>query len=611
MANSTRTVLVNPPWYCFQNQPASYLPLGIAYIAGVLTAAGHEVQIVNGEQLLAPLTIDPSIQRPGIVVSSIERYESFHDPNSFVWKILAKEILASAPRIVGFSMWTASYQSVINTAMVLKELDPNIITVVGGIHPTIDPLSVINHPVVDFVICGEGEQAAPKLWELISTDANFQRESTKIEGVWTKLNGEVWNGGKSSLIDRIDDIPFPNYEVVKDLSVQSIAGIITSRGCPFGCSFCASEAMWTKRVRYREIGECIRELAYYRSKFDLRKFRVNDDTFCLNRDRVKEFCDQLVALFGHTWEFMVDANVNSLDSETVSFLKMAGCTQINFGIESVAPRIRQLFINKKVDLDHAKKMVEEMYRVGIISSVYFMTGFPGETEAELEATILFMEELGATNNIWSIVSPYPGTSMYEYCIANGYLRKVSELHLMHHSLATNMAAIDPKRYGALIRLIEGGVGSLLNRGHFRLEHVVDRINTDTVATIPWSTLNKVKPLTDNSCGCVDELVLRDDGEVAASGWAYNPLLFKPAECVVIFVEGRSVGITKVRYERPDVANALGDKRLQRTGWKVIMAVGNAKIAPSSFNFVAVSDNLPVGFLENRFNQTHCGRDVGL
>lgn len=594
---SCTTVLVNPAWFCLQNQIAPYLPLGIAYIAGALTAAGHDVKILNGEKLLAPFTVDPSIPSPGIVVPSIDRYVSFHDPSSFIWSILAKEILALDPRVVGFSMWTASYQSVINTAKALKDLNPGVMIVVGGIHPTIDPLSVIKNQAVDFVICGEGEHAACRLWDLITKDNDSRLESTKIPGVWTRLNGQVWNGGKTPLIESIDDIPFPNYEVAKDLSVQSIAGIITSRGCPFGCSFCASEAMWTKRVRYRAVQECLTELAYYRSKFNLENFRINDDTFCLNRARVKEFCDQLVARFGRTWEFMVDANINSLDTETLSILKNAGCMQINFGIESVAPRIRQLFINKKVDLDHAKKMVEEMYRVGLMSSVYFMTGFPGETEEELKSTISFMEELGAANNIWSIVSPYPGTDLYEYCLAKGYLRNVDQLHLMHHSLATSMAEIELHEYRVLIEIIEERVGLLMNRGRQKLEKVIDRIDQTTTAT--WPTLNQMKLITSKLCGHVDEIGLRDSNELGFSGWAYNPLLFKPADYVAIFLDERAVGIIKVRYERPDVANALGNTRLQRTGWRTIMPVGNARIAPSRFKFVAVSDNVPVGFLENK------------
>lgn len=611
MSTSSRTLLVNPPWYCLQNQRASFIPLGIAYIAGVLKAAGHDVQILDGEQLLGRLTLDPSIPPPGIVVSSIDRYLSFHDPDSGVWEVLAREILTLAPRIVGFSMWTASFQSVINAATHLKKLDPSIIIVVGGIHATIDPMSVIKHSVVDFVVCGEGEQASLKLWDLMSGgEANIRLESTKIEGVWTRLNGNVWNGGKTPLKDDIDDIPFPNYEVVRDLSVQSIAGIITARGCPFGCSFCASQALWTKRVRYRAIAECIRELAYYRSRFDLRKFRINDDTFCLNKDRVKEFCAQLTQL-GDTWEFMVDANVNNLDRETISILRRAGCTQINFGIESVAPRIRELFINKRVNLDHAIAMVDEMYRVGIISSVYFMTGFPGETVEELEATISFMEKLRAANNIWSIVSPYPGTALYEYCTANGYLRQLPELHLMHHSLATSMAAIGPKIYGSIIGRIENIVESLSSSGRRRLEHVVDRIDTEQVGTHPWAALDTLEVLTSDHCGCVDELVLTEAGDIAASGWAHNPLLKKPADHVVVLVDGKAFGFNRVCYERPDVADALGNQRLLRTGWRVIIPAEAGGIDPSLLAFVAVSNNLPVGFLENRFNQPHCGRDVGL
>jgi len=600
MSESTKTVLVNPAWHCLQNHRASFIPLGLAYIAGTLTSAGHEVQIVDGDRLLARHTIDPSIPQPGILVSSMERYLAFHDAEAPIWHILAREILALNPDIVGFSIWTASFQSVMNTAKALKQLRPALTIVAGGIHPTIDPLSVIQNPCIDFAICGEGEQAARQLWDILARSASPFVESAGIPGVWTRVNGRIRNGGKTSLMECIDDLPFPNYETVKDFSVHNIAGIITSRGCPFGCSFCASEAIWTRKVRYRDIDACLQELEHYRARFDLRSFRINDDTFCLQKARVRDFCTKLVERFGNTWDFMVDANVDSLDREKILLLQRAGCRQINFGIESVAPRIRKLFVNKRVNLEHARAMVDEMYAAGIMSGAYFMTGFPGETVEELEDTAAFMETLTATHNIWSIVSPYPGTPLHAYCLYHGYGREISPLHLMHHSLETNMAAIEPARYREILERIEERVESLSNYSRLKMK-LVDMVDPEDIAAEYLPALEQASIQTGRHCGYVDELV-PTIGEWSASGWAYDPATLEPADKVIVYRNGRPYGSVRVHFERPDVAKALGRERLERSGWRAIIPAAFPDMKREKLDFVASCNRQLVGYLNNAFKQ---------
>jgi anaerobic magnesium-protoporphyrin IX monomethyl ester cyclase len=598
MPESTKTVLVNPAWHCLQNHRTFYMPLGLAYVAGTLTSEGHEVEIVDGDQVLAGQTIDSSIPAPGILVSSIDRYVNFHDPGSPIYETLAKAILAGNPRIVGFTVWTASFQSVINTANVLKRLRPDLIIVAGGIHATIDPAGIMEQPSIDFVICGEGETAAKELWALFASSPDPFAESKRIPGVWTRINGCVWDGGKTPLIDRIDDLPFPNYDGVRNFSLHNIAGIITSRGCPFGCSFCASESIWTRKVRYRGIDACLDELAYYRDRFDLRSFRINDDTFCLKKARVQEFCSKLVERFGNTWEFMVDANADSLDPEKIRLLKQAGCRQVNFGIESVAPRIQKLFVNKKVNRQHAKEMVEAMYAAGITSGAYFMTGFPGETEEELETTVTFMEELTATENIWSIVSPYPGTPLHRYSMQNGYLPQASGLHLMHHSLSTNMAAIEPARYTQILERIEQRVASLANYSRLKMK-LVDLLDCSDGAAGQPLDLSSVP--NGKHCGYVDELVSTVN-EWSASGWAYYPAKLAPADKVLVLHNGIPLGSVPVHFERSDVARALGSELLERSGWRAIIPAVSPGMRSEELDFVAISDRQVLGYLNNAFKQ---------
>jgi anaerobic magnesium-protoporphyrin IX monomethyl ester cyclase len=447
-----KTLLINPPWYCFQNRESHYVPVGLAYIAGALMASGHAVKILNGEELLIPHTLDPKIKVPPAFFHATERYIQYHNLAQPVWQVLGQAIAAESPDVVGVTMWSGAYQSAMNTCQVVKAYLPDAITVVGGIHPTLDPLSVIGQPHVDFVVCGEGEEVAVALWELFERDGDVHSQTVQIQGVWTRVDDDIHRGGKARRIENLDEIPFPNYETVSGNSSVGVLGLTTARGCVGKCLYCASKEMWGTKVRFRSVASCMDELAYYRSRFGLRWFRVNDDSFCMSKKRALAFCDQLVDRFGHTWGFDLDTRVDTLDTEIVDRLEWAGCTGISMGIESVVPRI-QSFSHKVVDLEHARQMIAYINRSKITSGAYFMTGFPHETEKELEQSVRFMIETRPQTATWSVVTPYPGTELHRYAVERGIMPDVSLLHLMHHSLKTSMADIPEERHKVLLERI--------------------------------------------------------------------------------------------------------------------------------------------------------------
>jgi anaerobic magnesium-protoporphyrin IX monomethyl ester cyclase len=454
-----KTVLVIPPWFCLQGKSEVFTPLGLASVAGALSKAGHEVVIVNGDAVLRRF-IRPKRRVPLAFFHATREYVRLHDPSLRMWDVLARAILSHQPQVVGISMWTAAYQSALNVCHAIKKVSPCTTIVVGGIHPTVDPHSVIGKPDVDFIVCGEGERASVELWRMIEDGRDMKTRSTGVQGVWFTDAGVIQEGGQAPLCESLDDFPFPRYDLVDggkpEFSVGGVAtcGIMTSRGCPHGCTFCGSQALWTTRVRYRSIESCMRELEYYRDKLDVGYFRINDDYFGLQKERVLKFCDRLLRRFGPTWGFTVNTCLSTLDEEMVIALERAGCEQLNFGIESVVPRIRKAFVRKEVDLDKAVRMINFVRnRSTIRGAVYFMTGFPHETEEELLQNVTFMRETEPEFSSWSIVSPYPGTPLYNYARANGLLPDCSAIHLMHHSLETSMAQIPRERYAEILREI--------------------------------------------------------------------------------------------------------------------------------------------------------------
>ncbi|HUT60394.1 MAG TPA: radical SAM protein [Phycisphaerae bacterium] len=447
-----KTLLVNPPWFCLMNRQKRDLHLGLAYVAGALTAAGSDVQILNGEQALASHTIDRGAKPPPLLFHATEKYLAYQDPSSPIWRLWAGSILAESPDVVGLTSWSAAFFSTVNTCKALKAIRPDVVTVVGGVHATLDPSAFMDVPEVDFVVRGEGERAAVALWGLLRDGGDVRRKSTAVRGVWTRLDGRTHDGGTAALIEPLDDLPFPSYDRLIGRPADAIPGLVTSRGCPFRCGFCASDALWTARVRFRSVDSCLDELEDYRRRYGLESFRINDDSFCVRKGRVLEFCDKLVKRFGRgRVSFWADANADTVDDDMIEALESAGCSTLCLGIESVAPRIRRQFIRKKVDLDHMRRLVARINRSRVSAGAYFMTGFPHETEQELIQTVEFMKDLKAEINEWSVVTPYPGTELHRYALEHGILPDAGPEHLMHHSLKTSMADIPLRRHEEILR----------------------------------------------------------------------------------------------------------------------------------------------------------------
>jgi hypothetical protein len=222
-----KTVLVIPPWFCLQGKSEIFTPLGLASIAGALAKAKHEVVIVNGDAVLSGI-IRPKRTVPLAFFHASKEYVDLHDPSLHIWDLLAQAILNHQPQAVGISMWTAAYQSALNVCRAVKKVSPQTVIVVGGIHPTVDPRSVIGDPDVDFIVCGEGERATVDLWRIINLGRDIKTRSAGVKGVWTEVDGVIREGGKAPLNTSLDDLPFPRYDLVDGAKPEfSVGGIAT------------------------------------------------------------------------------------------------------------------------------------------------------------------------------------------------------------------------------------------------------------------------------------------------------------------------------------------------------------------------------------------------
>jgi len=346
----------------------SFYPINLLYIASYLMSKGKTVKV-----------IDPTAY--GL---------TFED--------ILEIVIEESPSIIGITAMTASIQSAVNIAKWLKPM--GIPIVLGGIHVSNDPEIIRRFPYFDYGVVGDGEIAFNEI-----VDGKHKR-------------GLVY--GKP--IGNLDDLPFPRRDLVdirKYKRPEQIKGeaffvdILTSRGCPYSCSFC-SIYQAGKRVRYRSAKNIVDEME---ETYDLCQghYTINDDCFTLNKAHVlglaQEVQDRNLKI-----SFMASTRANCMDIDIMAALKDMGCKNLCIGVESGSERIRNDIIGKKVsdiDIINTVCLCKEF---GITSSLFMMVGFPTETKLDRKKTINIGRLLKADYIGVHQTTPYPGSRIWDMAI---------------------------------------------------------------------------------------------------------------------------------------------------------------------------------------------------
>jgi len=222
-----------------------------------------------------------------------------------------------------------------------------------------------------------------------------------------------------------DKVGIESYLAMRDTS--SIGGdqgrsisLITSRGCPYKCIYCATHNVWEYGFRAQSAQNVFDQVVELKEKYDVETFIMVDDNFILSRRRTKDFCKLLIEHDVKISWYPNSVLINALDEEMITLMARSGCLSLAPAVESGVDRIQKM-IKKRVKLDHCKKMMECMRREGITIISLFVLGFPSETKEEIEETLRFARELKSDWYIMQIATPLHGTEMYDTCAENNYL----------------------------------------------------------------------------------------------------------------------------------------------------------------------------------------------
>ncbi|MEO5358376.1 MAG: B12-binding domain-containing radical SAM protein [Nitrospirae bacterium YQR-1] len=344
-------------------------------------------------------------------------------------------LLEQNPDVVGITVLMDQYgPSGHAAARVVKSLNKNIKTVIGGVYATMNSQTIIEDENIDYVVMGEGEYVFRDLLGYFMGKNNIPER-----GIAYKLNGAVINGGHSDFIQNLDALPLPAYHLIdytkysnKDFvtrdSIDSprdfpFARVLTSRGCPYGCCFCQVESISGKKFRPRSARSVLNEIKWLRESFNVKSFIFDDDNLYTDKKRAKElFRGMIEEGLSMPW-LSIAVAVFRLDEEMIDLMYRSGCKYLNIAIESGTQRVLKEIINKPVDYDQAKAMVKKVKEYGIYIAANFVVGFPTETWDEIRETIKFAEELGVDYVKIFAAIPLRNTRLWDLSVETGALKK--------------------------------------------------------------------------------------------------------------------------------------------------------------------------------------------
>ena len=334
-----------------------------------------------------------------------------------------REIInAESPEIVGISTLTESRGNALKVAAIAKEINPRVKTILGGVHTTIMYQQIIeNYPAVDIVCRGESEKTIVELFQALSSGGDLR----KVRGIVYRQDGEIVVTEEKEKTKDLDALPFPNYD---DLDLKKykvvygpwkgkpMASIITSRGCPFSCSFCSSHSVWGN-WRSRSVGNILDEVEWLVSKYGYEVILIGDDIFTINKERTREFCQGVLDRGLHIgWHVSTRADCVSL--ELLELMREAGCQTIAFGVESGSPTILKN-LNKKEKIEDVVNASIWCKKAGIKATFNLIVGSPGETRATIEETRTLLKKARPDSIIVCLMRIYPGTALCKQAQAEG------------------------------------------------------------------------------------------------------------------------------------------------------------------------------------------------
>lgn len=415
-----KVLLIQPPLTThtdLSSEPKGiHPPLGLAYIAAVLEY-DYQVQILDS--VVEGYEVEVQLER------NLIRY-------GLTYKEIEERIEAFEPDVVGVSnLFSSGFREALQVTSLVKKISREIITVMGGPHPSALPEEVLEYKEVDFVVLGEGEYSFKELLRSIE-----KKDFNDLDGVAFKNDGQVQVIPKTSFIDNLDEMPFPArdllpmkkyFEIGEAFIVtrrRPFTPLITSRGCTAQCTFCPVHATWGGKWRARSAQSVLDELEHLVKTYGVKEIHFDDDNLVLNRTRAQKIFQGIIdRKLDIVWTVPTGLALWAVDDELLRLMRESGCYKLYVAVESGDEHILHDVIRKPLDLKKIKPLVCTMRQLDMEVETFFVVGMPGETEESLKRTFQFARELDADATHYFFANPMPGTRLWEICAENDYFKE--------------------------------------------------------------------------------------------------------------------------------------------------------------------------------------------
>ncbi|MBN1571893.1 MAG: cobalamin-dependent protein [Deltaproteobacteria bacterium] len=403
-------------------------PLGLAYLASTAREHGHEVDILDLNLTGGRGEID------------FRRYD-----------------------VVGISLDTSRYNRAVEIAK--SAMDKGKIVVIGGPHATFTADEILGSGISDYVVRGEGEAIFAGLLDILEGGG----DPRNVKGISFMRDGKVIKNPESPLQEDLGNIPFPARDILSmekykklELGGRHITSLITSRGCPYNCDFCSSSKFSGTLWRKREAGDVVDEVESIVKDYGFGAVCFMDDCFTISPKRVIEICEEIGkrSIDVYWWCFS-RGDIILKNEEMVRKMAESGCRYVFMGIESISDEILEKS-NKNVKFSDSARAVDLLKEYNIETMGSFIIGWPEETRRMIKMTFRLSKKMGLGGVQYSILTPYPGTEIY-----NRYNDRIFEKDWekfdCHHSVMR------------LDNLESGEIEGLLKRGFFSFYFTPRRI----------------------------------------------------------------------------------------------------------------------------------------
>jgi len=385
-----KVVFIDP---IFKVQAKPFFNLGNLSLASLLKGLGYDVQIINTNHLLT---------EGSITVRS--------SPEDFYSEVVSY-ILASEPDIIDFYSLAGSYHTCLEISRRIKAMYPHIKIVLGGPQAALTAESSLRlFPWIDIIGIGEGEPAIVDLIQAFSGQMDY----SEVPNIVYRDGDTICLNKHRKWIEDLDTLPFPDYSLIPNLDHYSEIPVETGRGCPFNCSFCASQKFWAKKIRNKSNARILNEIKTLYETTNCSRFSMIHDLFTLQRTKFIEFCE-LMASENLPVVWKCCSRADTLDEEMIRTMAAGRCAGVLLGIETGSQQMQKR-INKNLNLNVVFPVIDLLKKYGLEIRLSFLYGFPGESRQDIEKTLSMIQLAVEKNADYVSLQEcviFPGTELHQ------------------------------------------------------------------------------------------------------------------------------------------------------------------------------------------------------